>query len=91
VHLACRLRASARYPVLNRADGYAEVLNGLKAYPTDFTGADNHVAALMERYGDLANATRAAIEASDEAGNADNADIFPAFSHSLDKALLGSP
>jgi hypothetical protein len=47
--------------VLNRADGYAEVLNGLKAYPTDLISVDNHVAALMERYGDLANATRAAI------------------------------
>ena len=48
---------------------------------------DNHVAALVERYGDLANATRAAIDTSEEAGDADTADIFTAFSRSLDKAL----
>jgi starvation-inducible DNA-binding protein len=41
---------------------------------------DDHVAALAERYGDLANVTRAAI---DEAGNAGTADIFTAFSRSL--------
>lgn len=73
--------------MLNRADGYAAVLNRLKAFPTDLISVDNHVAALLERYGDLANATRAVIEASDEADDADNADIFTAFSHSLDKAL----
>ena len=59
----------------------------LKAYPTDLVSVDDHVAALVERYGDLANATRAAIEASDEAGDSDTADIFTAFSRSLDKAL----
>lgn len=73
--------------MLNCADGYAEVLNGLKAYSTDLISVDNHVAALVERYGDLANATRAAIEASDEAGDAENAAIFTAFSHSLDRPL----
>jgi starvation-inducible DNA-binding protein len=59
----------------------------LKAYPVDLISVDDHIAALAERYGDLANATRAAIEASDEAGDADCADIFTAFSRSLDKAL----
>ena len=59
----------------------------LKAYPTDLVSVDDHVAALAERYGDLANATRGAIEASDEAGDAGSADIFTAFSRSLDKAL----
>ena len=59
----------------------------LKAYPTDLISVDDHVAALAERYGDLANATRAAIEASEDAGDADSADIFTAFSRSLDKAL----
>jgi starvation-inducible DNA-binding protein len=59
----------------------------LKAYPTDIISVDDHVAALAERYGDLANTTRAAIDASDEAGDADTADIFTAFSRSLDKAL----
>jgi starvation-inducible DNA-binding protein len=59
----------------------------LNAYPTDLISVDDHVAALSERYGDLANATRAAIDASVEAGDADTADIFTAFSRSLDKAL----
>jgi starvation-inducible DNA-binding protein len=59
----------------------------LKAYPADLISVDDHVAALAERYGDLANATRAAIETSDEAGDAGSADIFTAFSRSLDKAL----
>ncbi len=59
----------------------------LKAYPTDLVNVEDHVAALAERYGDLANATRAAIEASDEAADAGTADIFTALSRSLDKAL----
>jgi len=61
--------------------------SNLKAYPIDIISVDDHVAALAERYADLANATRAAIDASDEAGDADTADIFTAFSRSLDKAL----
>ncbi len=59
----------------------------LKAYPADLISVDSHVAALEERYGDLANATRAAIDTSQEAGDACTADIFTAFSRSLDKAL----
>lgn len=59
----------------------------LKAYPADLVSVEDHVAALAERYGDLANATRAAIDASGETGDADTADIFTAFSRSLDKAL----
>ena len=61
--------------------------SSLKAYPTNLISVDDHVAALAERYGDLANATRAAIDASGKAGDADTADIFTAFSRSLDKAL----
>jgi starvation-inducible DNA-binding protein len=59
----------------------------LEAYPADLISVDGHVAALAERYGDLANATRAAIEVSEEAGDAGTADVFTAFSRSLDKAL----
>lgn len=61
--------------------------SSLKAYPVDLISVDEHVAALAERYGDLANSTRAAIEASDAAGDAGSADIFTAFSRSLDKSL----
>jgi starvation-inducible DNA-binding protein len=59
----------------------------LKPYTTDLVSVDDHVAALAERYAELANATRAAIQASEEAGDAGTADIFTAFSRSLDKAL----
>ena len=59
----------------------------LRAYPTDLISVDDHVAALAERYGDLANATRAAIDTAEESGDANSADIFTAFSRSLDKAL----
>jgi starvation-inducible DNA-binding protein len=48
---------------------------------------DDHISALGERYGDLANAARAAIDAADEAGDTGSADILTAFSRSLDKAL----
>lgn len=61
--------------------------SGLKTYPTDLISVDDHVAALAERYGDLAKATRAAIDTAEEAGDAGTADILTAFSRSLDKAL----
>ncbi|MCX7310311.1 MAG: DNA starvation/stationary phase protection protein Dps [Alphaproteobacteria bacterium] len=59
----------------------------LKTYPTNLVSVEDHIAALGERYGDLANSTSAAIGTSDEAGDADTADIFTAVSRSLDKAL----
>ena len=59
----------------------------LKAYPIDLVRVERHLEALAERYGDLANSTRAAIEAAEDAGDADTADILTAFSRSLDKAL----
>jgi starvation-inducible DNA-binding protein len=43
--------------------------------------------ALIERYGKVANATRAAIDESSEAGDADTVDILTAFSRALDKSL----
>lgn len=61
--------------------------SALKAYPTNLVGVEDHIGALEERYGDLANSVRAAIASADEAGDADTADIFTAFSRSLDKAL----
>jgi starvation-inducible DNA-binding protein len=59
----------------------------LKTYPTNLVSVEDHIAALGERYGDLANSTRSAIGTSDEAGDAATADIFTAVSRSLDKAL----
>lgn len=59
----------------------------LKAYPTDIYKIKDHLAALIERYGKVANAARAAIDESDDAGDADTADILTAYSRALDKAL----
>ncbi|MBN8875199.1 MAG: DNA starvation/stationary phase protection protein Dps [Rhodospirillales bacterium] len=59
----------------------------LPAYPTEIHAIPDHLAALIERYGKLANAVRENIDQSDEAGDADTADIFTALSRSLDKAV----
>lgn len=59
----------------------------LKPYPTNISKIPDHLDALIERYAATANAVRSAIDTSDEAGDADTADIFTAASRSLDKAL----
>ena len=59
----------------------------LQTYPTDLVLVDDHIFALTERYGHLANSTRAAIGSANELGDDNTADIFTAFSRSLDKAL----
>jgi len=59
----------------------------LAAYPTDIHKSTAHLAALIERYAKAANLARTAIDQTDEAGDADTADIFTAYSRALDKAL----
>ncbi len=59
----------------------------LAPYPTNIYKAEDHLAALIERYAKAANLVRAAIDEADEAGDADTADIFTAYSRALDKSL----
>jgi starvation-inducible DNA-binding protein len=59
----------------------------LAPYPTDIRKVADHVGALVQRYAALSASTREAIDTADEAGDADTADIFTAFSRVLDKNL----
>ncbi|MDC9824984.1 DNA starvation/stationary phase protection protein Dps [Devosia sp. ZB163] len=59
----------------------------LAPYPTDISKSDDHLNALVERYAKVSRSAREGIDAADEAGDADTADIFTAFSRDLDKDL----
>lgn len=59
----------------------------LTPYPTSIRTIADHLRALAERYAEMANAVRTAINVADEAGDADTADIFTAQSRMLDKSL----
>ena len=59
----------------------------LAPYPTEIYKIEDHLHALIDRYAKAANLVRHAIDESDEAGDADTADIFTAYSRALDKAL----
>ncbi|WP_372618845.1 DNA starvation/stationary phase protection protein Dps [Falsiroseomonas sp.] len=59
----------------------------LPAYPTDIKAGMDHVKALLDRYAMVAKALREGIDATDEAGDADTADILTGVSKNADKAL----
>ncbi len=66
-----------------------EVTKGtsLPPYPTDIYAIPDHVHALIERYAACANAIRKNIDDTDDAGDADTADLFTEVSRGLDKQL----
>lgn len=59
----------------------------LKPYPTDISPVKDHLAALIERYGQVANAVRANIDEADEAGDLGSSDLFTEVSRGLDEWL----
>ena len=72
------------------AIGTAEKVSGattLPEYPTGLTRAEDHIRALCDRFRDHGERLRIAIDATDEAGDADTADILTAASRSADKDL----
>jgi len=72
------------------AKGTAEVVakeSSLDPYPLDLVNTDDHVRAIAERMRDYGGKLRAAIDAVEEAGDADTADLFTAASREADKDL----
>ncbi|QHI95024.1 DNA starvation/stationary phase protection protein Dps [Aristophania vespae] len=58
-----------------------------KPYPTDIYKIEDHLKALIERYGQVGNNIREAIKTTAEAGDDDTADLFTEVSRGLDKNL----
>jgi len=59
----------------------------LAPYPTDIHSTTDHLHALIERFGDVGNAVRKTIDETDEAGDADTADLLTGVSRKLDESL----
>lgn len=59
----------------------------LPEYPLDAIDGMEHVTALADRYAAYAKHVRAAIEATDELGDADTADLYTEISRTIDKRL----
>lgn len=59
----------------------------LREYPTDLTKAEDHLRAVCDRLRDYGAKVRAAIATTDDAGDADTADLFTSASREADKDL----
>ncbi|MCK0169154.1 DNA starvation/stationary phase protection protein Dps [Jannaschia sp. S6380] len=57
----------------------------LKPYPVEMTEIQDHIAALVERFKAYGKSLREAIEAADEAGDEDSADLFTEVSRAVEK------
>lgn len=72
------------------AYGTSQVVTGksnLPPYPTNIYAIVDHLKELIDRYAVVANAVREAIDQTDEAGDADTADLFTEVSRGLDMQL----
>lgn len=59
----------------------------LPEYPIDVVKDVDHVAALVERFGQYASSARAAIDRAEELGDKDTADLFTQVSRQIDMRL----
>ncbi|HEY4249890.1 MAG TPA: DNA starvation/stationary phase protection protein Dps [Roseomonas sp.] len=59
----------------------------LEAYPTELLAGMDHVRALVQRYAQVGKALRAGVDETDEAGDADTADLLTGQSRAIDKAV----
>ena len=59
----------------------------LPEYPIDAVSGMDHVTALADRYAAYAKHVREAIDATDELGDADTADLYTEVSRTIDKRL----
>ncbi len=65
----------------------AAAASRLPEYPDGAVDGRQHVEALTGRFAEVAKTTRAAIEAADELGDDDTADLFTQVSRKLDESL----
>lgn len=61
--------------------------SSLAEYPLEITDGADHVDALSTALSDFGKKVRADIEAADELGDADTADLFTGISRAIDKVL----
>jgi starvation-inducible DNA-binding protein len=61
--------------------------SSLPEFPTDITEGMDYVEAVADRLAAFTNSARGAIDATDEAGDADTADLFTEISRCADKYL----
>lgn len=72
------------------AMGVSQAIPGttrLPPYPAEIRQGQEHLVQLLQRYGRVAKALREGIDATDEAGDADTADLLTGLSRNIDKAV----